>query len=520
LNDVIRAWRWRGEVRSLVRRPPSLEGARARVREAVATRERRFLASMQQHVWSVPSSPYLPLLRHAGVESGDLATLVRAEGLEGALGALRDAGVYVSHEEWLGKQAVRRGSLELRMRPATFVNTRLPSTFFGHSGGTRTGGVPVQWSFAALRRGVDPYLLRASSWGVAGTPAAIWLPAQPSAVGIATALMLAAAGEPPERWFTPVGTARRKPWRVAATNLLLPAVLRSAGVRLPRPRYAPLSEPGAVLDWCRDALARAGRARLGAYTSSAVRLAELARARGVSLEGMVIATLGEPLGPERAAAIRASGASPANGYGFMQKGTVAHACPHCEDDDLHLLESEVAVIPRERSRPDGRKVSAFLWTSLDHETPSVLINVENDDYGRIDVDAEACDCELGAAGVRRRVSAIRGMTKVTAEGMTVPAEVLERLVEKVLPQAFGGTPADYQFVQLGTGRDAGLVLRIAPRLGAIDDAAVAAAVEGELRTTLAGLLAAEVWSQARTLRPLRIEPEATASGKVLPLSIA
>jgi hypothetical protein len=475
---------------------------------------------MRQLVWSVPSSPYLPLLRHAGIEGGDLGELVRAEGLEGALGTLRDAGVYVSHEEWLGKQALRRGSMELTLEPAAFVNPRQRSVFFGHSGGTRTGGVPVQWSFATLRRGVDPYLLRASSWDVAGTPAAVWLPAQPSAVGLATALTLAAAGEPPERWFTPVRAARRKPARVAASNLLLPVVLRSAGVRLPRPRHAPLGEPGAVLEWCREALERAGRARLGAYTSSAVRLAELARADGVPLEGMVIATLGEPLGPERAAAIRASGASPANGYGFMQKGTVAHACPSCGDDDLHLLEGDVAVIARKRPRPDGRTVPAFLWTSLHEETPSVLINVENDDYGRIDLDAEACGCELGAAGVRRRISAIRGMTKVTAEGMTVPAEILERLVESVLPRKLGGTPADYQFVYRGEGRDAGLVLRIDPRLGAIDGAAVAAAVEGELRTTPAGLLAADVWGQAGTLRPLRVQPEATASGKVLPLSIA
>jgi len=520
LNEPARALRWRRRARDLVRDPPSLEKARSRVREGVKSREGRFLASFERLIWSNPASPYLPLLRHAGVESGDIAALVDSEGLEGALRGLRDAGVYLAHEEWLGIEPTRRGSLELRLRPAQFLNPRLRGDFLGGTGGSRTPGVPIAWSFAAVRRGVDPYLLRASSWDVIGTPAAIWLPLMPSAVGITTALTLAAAGEPPDRWFTPVRVARRAPPKVLAGNLLLPALLRSAGLRLPRPQHAPPSDPGALVDWTRDALERAGRARLGAYTSSAVRLAELARTTGVSLEGLVIATLGEPLGSARAEAIRASGAVPANGYGFMQKGTVAHACPECGDDDLHLLESEVAVISRSRLRPDGHVVAAFIWTNLDQESPNVLLNVENDDYGKISVDATACSCELGALGIRQRVSAVRGMSKVTAEGMTLPGEVLVRLVETILPGAFGGSPADYQFVQERVGRKARLLLRIDPGLGEISDSAVVATVRRELSATPAGLLASEVWSEAQTLEVVRTPPEPAQSGKLLPLSIS
>jgi hypothetical protein len=519
LNGLVRAIHWRRQARELVRRPPSLDEARARVRQAVISRDERFLASIEHLIWSIPASPYLPLLRHAGVERGDIIELVQTGGLEGALRTLREAGVYVAHEEWLGTEPARRGSFQARFRPAQFVNPRFDSVFLGGTGGSRTASVPIAWSFAALRRGVDPYLLRASSWGVLGTPAAIWLPVQPSAVGIATALMLAATGEPPERWFTPVRLVRRTPPKVLASNLLLPAILRSAGVRLPRPQHAPPSDPGAVLRWCRDALSRVGRARLGAYTSSAVRLAELAQVRGVSLDGLVIATLGESLGGARSEAIRASGAVPANAYGFMQKGTVAHACPQCRNDEMHLRESEVAVISRSRRRPDGRPASAFLWTSLHDETPSVLLNVENDDYGRISTDPVACGCELGALGVRQRISEVQAMTKVTAEGMTVPGEVLVRLVESVLPGAFGGSPADYQFVQRSVGREARLFLRIDPRLGEIRESAVAAAVRRELSTTPGGLLASELWNELRTFRTFRAPPEPTPSGKLLPVSI-
>jgi hypothetical protein len=520
LSELVRALRWRREARDLIRDPPSLEGARSRVREGVRFRNDRFIATFEQLIWSIPSSPYLPLLGHAGVEGGDLAALVDTEGVEGALRRLRDAGVYVTHEEWLGTESVRRGSFEHRFRPGQFANPRVPSTFMGATGGSRTAGVRISWSLAALRRGLDPYLLRAATWGVIGTPDAIWLPALPSFVGVATALTAAATGDSLDHWFTPVRPLRRKPPNVLARNLLLPAVVRSAGVRLPRPRYAPLSDPGAVLRWCREALDRAGRARLGAYTSSAVRLAEMARERGVSLRGLVIATLGEGLGRARGDAIRASGALPANGYGFTQKGTVAHACPACGDDELHVLESEVALISRPRRRPDGRPVAAFLWTSLHHETPSVLLNVENDDYGRISVDPTACSCELGAVGVRQRISSIQGMTKVTAEGMTVPGEVLARLVERELPRRFGGGPSDYQFVQQGVGRKARLMLRINPDLVDIRESDVAATVLRELRTTPAGLLASEMWSEVQTLDVLRASPEPTRSGKLLPLSIS
>jgi hypothetical protein len=443
---------------------------------------------------------------------------VAADGLERALERLRDAGVYTSYEEWLGEVPVRRRGQEASFRPADFVNPLARPDFLAGTGGTRSGGIPIAWSFEALRRGVDPYLLRAETWGVGGAPAAIWLPAQPSAAGLATALLLAAAGAPPERWFTPAPSGSAAP-RDRAVDRVLHLLARSAGVRLPRPRAVSPARPDAVLEWCLTALRTSRRARLGAYTGSAVRLAGAARAAGVSLDGLVVATLGEPLGAERAAAIRASGAEPANGYGFMQKGTVAHACPACGDEELHLLESEAALISRRRRAPGGEEVDAFCWSSLDPDSPTVMLNTENDDHGELRRDARPCECELGALGFDRRLVRVRGASKASAEGMTVRAEEFAELVGSVLPAALGGGPADFQFVQRGGGERPRITLRIDPAVGPVDEERTLELVRGALRRTAAGGLAGAVWEQAGTLALERVEPRRSRSGKLLPLEL-
>jgi hypothetical protein len=481
-------------------------------------RERRFLDSCDRLIWSVPASPYRPLLAHAGVERGDLEQLVRDAGLEAALRRLRDEGVHVTHDEWLGAHPVKRGSASFHFQPARFLNPALRGDFFVGTGGTRSGGIPVTWSFASMRRGVDRYLLRASSWGVIGAPSAVWLPLLPSAVGLATVLVIEATGDPVERWFTPVPPSRdHGSSRARIANRLLPVVAPALGARLPRPAHVPPTDPEPVLGWARSALDRAGGARLGAYTSSAVALAQLARERDVDLRGLVIAALGEPLGEERAAAIRASGAEPANGYGFMQKGTVAGACPRCDAEEMHVLESEVAVIGRRRRRPDGVDVDAFLWTSLADDSPSVLLNVENDDYGTIVSTDDACDCELGRIGMRTLISGVRGMSKVAIAGMTVRAEQLAKIAEVVLPARLGGGPSSFQFIQDGSAERPRLRVRVDPSIGDVDERIVLETIAAELSRTDSGALAVAMWSSSDALVIERAHPRPTHAGKVLPL---
>ena len=79
-------------LRGFLRRRISVEQARAIVRRRMAQREENFLRLVRKGIFGHPRSPYLPLMQLAGCEIGDLETMVRRRGLDGALLALQDVG--------------------------------------------------------------------------------------------------------------------------------------------------------------------------------------------------------------------------------------------------------------------------------------------------------------------------------------------------------------------------------------------------------------------------------------------
>ena len=98
--------------------------ARAEVAARLERREADFLAHMRLAVYERPGSPYRDLLRHAGVEAGDLESLVRREGVEGTLRVLLQHGVYLTVEELRGQRPIRRGTFETRVAPARLASDR------------------------------------------------------------------------------------------------------------------------------------------------------------------------------------------------------------------------------------------------------------------------------------------------------------------------------------------------------------------------------------------------------------
>jgi hypothetical protein len=504
-------------LRTFLRQPaPTLEQARAELRNNFERRDERFLAVMDDLVWPVPTSPYRLLLRAAGLERDDVAELVMSRGLDGALTALRDSGVYVSYREWQGAIPIQRGATSFDVRPEDFFNPLLAADFLGSTGASRSGGTAVATTFHEMTDNGPRWLLRLEAEGAAGAPIATWLPVLPSSAGLTSVLKNAGVGRPPERWFTQVEPALRGiALEKRLSNVLLPLVGRSVGLRIPRPEFASAADAAPVLQWALDAIQRTGRAFLATYASSAVRLAELAAERGARLDGLSVRMTGEPVTAAKAAALRGVGAMPFNNYGFMQKGGVASSCAHRPDEDLHLYADDTALITRAVTRPDGVGVDAFLWTTLATSTRSVFINVENDDYGLVRQDESPCACEWGQLGFRTTVSNIRGISKVVTGGVTVSSDVLVALAEEALPAAVGGGPLDYQFGEEEVGGESRLVLRIDPRIGDVDVDQAMAIVRSHLRRSEVGLLADEVWAPARSLRVERVAPHATRSGKVL-----
>src|SRR5439155_7939155 len=107
---------------AFLRQRMTVEHAREIVHRRMRERESNFLASLEHGIYRNPNSPYRALLRMARCELGDVRAMVAADGLEPTLRALRDAGVYVSFDEFKGVRPIERNGRVIRSRPTDFDN--------------------------------------------------------------------------------------------------------------------------------------------------------------------------------------------------------------------------------------------------------------------------------------------------------------------------------------------------------------------------------------------------------------
>jgi hypothetical protein len=516
MNDLVRAVRYVRGLRRTLRTRVGVDEAVRTMTEQWQRRDQRFVELLEAAVWPHPSSPARRLLEHAGYGPADVRELVRQEGLDATLARLVADGVYVSYQEWRGLEPARRGSATFDFEPALFSNPTVKADMTVQSSGTRSDRVVTGATFAdrpqnALTKIVDRLL-----FDVNDVPTAVWMPSFPGFAGFNNNLSLVMASNPAEQWWsqTPTRGNHVAPMK-RAVLVLMPLLSLGTGAHVPAPRYQPTSDPGPVLEWCVDALHRNGRALLIGYASSLASVATSAVERGVRLDGLVMRLGNEPFTPARRAIVEQAGATPVNSYNFSGPAVGGIACPYCEGDQVHVRAYRGALATRRRLRPDGVEVDAFCWTNLSLTAGQVWLNVENDDYGTMTYDAEACACLLGQVGIRQRVADVRGMSKVVAGGVTVAGEVFEELVDSLLPQRFGGGPVDYQFGEVPDGARTIVLLRVSPRLGAIDEHEVRKAIEEHLARTEHGRMALDVWTPSEALRIERADPVPARSGKTL-----
>lgn len=493
--------------------PTSTGDAREWVRVGLADRERRFLDLVQHAVFGNPSSPYLPLLRLAGCEPGDLTGLLAREGLEGSLVKLRDAGFYLTFDEFKGRRDVERGSQRLRFRERDFDMPGEAPALTAASGGTRGPATRVRTSLPHLTDLARATALALDAHDIGHAEHAVWLVS-----GLTAVLLTAKLGRPPVTWFHPLPLSRGT--RFSA--LYVTTLSRITRCPLPRPRRLPLEQPEAMAHWL------AARARAGppvcvtTYASSAVRVARSAREAGLDLAGVTFITLGEPFTAAKRAAVEAAGARALVRYAFTEAGIIGFACatPRASDD-LHFFDNAHAMIPRTRRvGAEGPTVEALLFTSLLPSAPKVLINVESGDSAS--VARRACGCRLGAAGLTTHLESIRSFEKLSGEGMTFIQLDLLEVLEGALPARFGGVGADYQVVEEEDGEGIlHLTLSVSPRVGPVDLEEVRGVfLDALARQPTASRAGVQVWRAAETVRVARRVPVATAAGKILPFHVA
>lgn len=512
-RDIAIVARVSRDLPGFLRVPLTADEARDRLIRRLATRDRLLMTVLERAVFGQPRSPYRALLRHAGCELGDLRALIAGEGVDGALKVLASRGVYVTYDEFKGRREARRGSARFSFRPDDFDNPLAPPHFRLYTGGS--GGQPtaVGFSLAAVEEWAETMAIVLAAHAVHRPRLVFWWP-----VALPRMAMVAKLGYPVAGWFYPVHPLPRRVHLAAWHQALLG---RLVGHRFPRPVRCDLEHAEQLAAWIAARRPRERPIVIWTMASAGARLASAARRAGHDLRGVTLFVGSEAITEARREQMAASGARVLMRYTSTELPGLSYACatPRAPDD-VHVTLDRYAIVPRRRAvGVDGPTVDAALITTLSPAAGAVMLNTELGDYARFE--ERPCDCVLGALGLTTHLSEIRSFEKLTSEGVTFLRANVEAILERELPDRFGGTSLDYQLAEEEAADGViRLVLRIDPSVGPLDEAAVrelllaALGRGGALERYQAG-----AWRSAGVLDVRRARPLATRVGKVLPLHL-
>jgi hypothetical protein len=502
-----------------LRRRMTVADAERLLRDGLAAREENFLRIARRGIFDRPASAYAQLLDLAGCTYADLEASVRTKGLEPTLAALRAEGVYVTFEEYKGRQPLVRRGRTIPTDEHAFDNPVASKAYEGTTGGSTGAATRVATDLDNIYSQTPHVMMVRHVHGLLGFPTAVWKGALPDPVGVEVYLRSVVYRGQPERWFTPVTRDHyRAPLRFRLANHYIVWMSRLLGVRCPSPEPLPLDQAVVLARWAADAIQRAGGCQIVASVSLGMRVCLAAREAGIDLTGTHFFGGGEPMTAAKQAAFASVGARHVTFYTSVDAGPIGLPCANpIESNDQHLLEDNLALIQHRREvAGSGVEVDAFLFTSLRDRSSKILLNAESDDYGI--VEERACGCPFEALGYGRHVRRIRSFGKLTGEGVTLVGSEMIRILEEVLPQRFGATPQDFQLVEDHDERGfTRLTLVVDPSVRVDrDEQLISALLEAIGDSSVAGGLTQSYWKQAGTFRVRREAPAWTARGK-LPL---
>ncbi len=505
----------------------ALEEARKILKERLSRRQENFLRLLDRAVFHYPRSPYLPLLSSRKISFADIKKWVEQGGIEATLASLEKEGIYFTVDEFKGKTKVQRNGLNFEVRERSFDNPFISTAYEVRSGATRSAGtrIRIDYDYLVQRSLYDAFILNLHD--SLTSPIANWFPVFPGAPGINSSLRFARIGNPPKRWFSQVEKSHvkvnwEKRWGISYIFFMS----RVSGVPLAKPEYVSLNNAHTIAHWAATALNEHPNCVIYTFASSAVRVCIAAQEANLKINGTRFLVTGEPLTPQKKNEIEATGARAVPIYGISEAGIIAAGCTQQfpESDNCHSLMDTTAIISH-KLKPafSESELDSYLFTSLLYESPRILLNVGMGDFGTIRT--EPCLCEFSQLGFNTHLARIHSYEKMTGEGVTFVDSDLIRIIDKELPQKFGGQSTDYQLVEEEDVRGlTRLRLLISPRIGPIDEQAVAETFihllkVGESSPESWAQSGSEMWAQARTLRVKRDFPIPTRSGKILPFQI-
>jgi hypothetical protein len=501
-------------LRGFLRHSIDLEEARSLLQSYLAQREASFLRVLERGVYAQRNSPYRWLLQQAGIDFEDVRQLVAQTGVEGTLERLYDAGVYVTLEEFKGRQPLRRNGNELPVSAADFHNPLIVTAFDKQTSGSTGRPTRARINFGQVVLECCYVTVLKSVHGLGGREFGVWEPG----LTIFT-IMLEKMGTPPERMFT-TADPRMLGLRTGLFVRYTRWVCGRLGLGLPPLEYVRRDDVLEIVRWLAEKTAAGTPAVMVCMTTPAVRICLAAKQHGYDISGTVFRIGGEPYTPSKAEVIASAGARTAGHYVLSEIGSVGAACgTPAHLDDYHALKDKLGIIQREKRLGSGEVVQAMIYTTLRPVGHSLMLNTESGDYATME--ERECGCEFGRLGYTTYLSGVGSYEKLTGEGVTFVGSRLYDLVENVLPARFGGNVADYQIVEEEESGLPKVSIVVAPSVGPVDEQALVATILESLAATHedGGKVMTDLWRQSGTLRVVRREPYATATMKVLPLHV-
>lgn len=515
ISDVLEGIRFVRKLPPFLFRPLSPRTAEDILRYRLEHREPNFLKLIRRGVYENSKSPYRRLLSHAGCEFKDFERLVSKEGLEGALRVLFRSGVYLTVNEFKGRQAVVRESMTFEVGPELFRNPLAIPHFLAYTSGSGGRRTPVPIDFEFVKQRIVNHCLALNGRGGLGWDHAVW--GVPGHTDIVRILELTGSGTPPGHWFSQVdlkapGLHPRYLWSARLMRWMSAVV----GIPLPFPRHVSLEDPLPIGRWIEGSLKQGKIPHLVTFVSPALRLCQAVSISGIDISGSQFSVGGEPLTRKRLAAISEKNVAVIPRYGAIESGNFGYGClkPRAPDD-LHLYHDLHAVIQAEKDGAhSGLPFHALLVPSLLPKAPFILLNVSFGDQAEIE--QRSCGCPLERFGWTTHLKWIRSFEKLTCGGMTFLDSEIIPILEEILPSRFGGSPIDYQLVERETGEGhPQLILKVSPSVGPLD---IQALKEAFLERISLGPGAERVmglqWGSAGYLSVERQFPEATETGKI------
>lgn len=493
----------------------------------MAAREEEFLSFAKKAIFEYARSPYLKLLEPKRIQFSDLKSWVEKKGVGGALRTMEQEDIYLTVDESKGKVPVVRNGIEFWCQEGMFDNPFLSYVYEVRSGATRSAGTRVRVDFEYLHQRSFYDALLMNMHGCLNAPVANWFSIFPGAPGINSSLRFAEIGNPIQRWFSQVPEDRvTVNWEKKWGTKLIFKLGKLHGIPLAEPEYVGLDDALTVAEWAAAALEEQGKCVVYTFASSAVRVCIAAAEINLNLKGAKFFVTGEPLTPQKKKEIEAVGASPVPIYGISEAGVIAAGCDHShsESDHCHLYKDTTSLISHRQNVPHSDLfVDSYLFSSLVHESPKILLNVGMGDYGEIST--QTCGCVFGELGFDRCLANIRSYEKLTGEGVTFVDTDFIRIIERDLPERFGGKSTDYQLVEKEDSRGfTHLQLLVSPRIGEVKESDVLDRFLNLLRRAEDSPDAwsqsgTEMWKQSNMVQIVRGLPVAAASGKILPFFI-